>query len=122
HILRLKNSLTQQGYSQVVVQNYCSYASHFLCHLDRRGIALESVTPADVSDYLRLAVRQFRKRYGRSPARFWTSIPRSGIHALLRLALKHWPPEPAPSGPREILCRAVCHEYQEWLTVERGLA
>ena len=121
-ILRLKTNLTQQGYSPVVVQNYCSYAGQFLCHLDRREIALESVTPADVSDYLRLAVRQFRKRYGRSPGPHWTSIPRAGIHALLRLVLKHWPPEPVFSDPREIFCRTVCHEYEAWLTAERGLA
>jgi site-specific recombinase XerD len=114
--------LTQQRYSPVVVQNYCSYAADFLCHLDRRGIALESVTPADVSDHLRLAVRRFRKRYGRSSAPRWTSIPRSGIHALLRLVLKRWPPEPVLSDPREIFCRMVCHEYKEWLAVERGLA
>lgn len=121
-ILRLKNNLTQQGYSPVVVQNYCSYAGHFLCHLDRRGMALESVTPTDVSNYLRLAAQQFRKRHGHSPGPYWTSIPRSGIHALLRLALKHWPPEPVVSDPCEIICQTVCHEYQEWLAVERGLA
>lgn len=121
-ISRLKADLTQQRYSPVVVQNYCSYATDFLCHLDRQGIALESVTPADVSDHLRIAVRQFRKRYGRSSATRWTSIPRSGIHALLRLVLKRWPPEPVLSDPREILCQTVCHEYQEWLSVERGLA
>ena len=121
-ILRLKNNFTQQGYSPLVIQNYCSYAGHFLCHLDRRGMALKSVTPADVSDYLRLAVRQFRKQHGRSPGPHWTSIPRAGIHTLLRLVLKRWPPEPVLSDPREIFCRTVCHEYQEWLAVERGLA
>src|ERR1039457_2783640 len=110
-ISRLKANLTQQRYSPVVVQNYCSYAADFLCHLDRQGIALESVTPTDISDYLRLTVRQFRKRYGRSSAPRWTSIPRSGIHALLRLVLKRWPPEPVLSDPREILCQTVCHEY-----------
>lgn len=122
HISRLKANLTQQRYSPVAVRNYCSYAADFLCHLDRRGIALESVTPADVSDHLRLAVRQFRKRYGRSSGPRWTSIPRPAIHALLRLVLKRWPPEPVLSDPREIFCQTVCHEYREWLKVERGLA
>ena len=121
-ILRLKDNLTQQGYSPVVVQNYCTYAGQFLCHLDRQGIALESVTPADVSDYLRVAARQFRKRCGRSPGPRWISIPRAGIHALLRLALKHWPPESVLSDPHEIFWRTVCHEYEAWLTAERGLA
>lgn len=121
-ILRLKDDLTRQGYSPVVVQNYCSYAAQFLCHLDMREQTLESVTPADVSDYLRFAVRQFRRQYRRSPGLHWTSIPRAGIHALLRLALNHWPPEPVLSDPREIFCRTVCDEYQSWLSTERGLA
>jgi integrase/recombinase XerD len=121
-ISRLKADLTQQRYSPVVVQTYCSYAADFLCYLDRLGIALEYVTPADVSDHLRLAVRQFRKRYGHSPSPGWTSIPRAGIHGLLRLMLKRWPPDPVLSDPREIFCRTVYHDYREWLSVERGLA
>lgn len=121
-ILRLKSNLTEQGYSPVVVQNYCSYAAQFICHLDRQGIALEFVTPMDVSDYLRLAVRQFRKRYRRSPGPYWTSIPRAGIHALLRLVLDQWPPEPVLSDPHQVFCRTVCDEYEAWLSAERGLA
>jgi len=122
YISILRADLAQQRYSPVLVQNYCSYAAHFLRHLDRRGIALESVTPADVSNYLRLAVRQFRKRHGRSSGPHWISIPRAGIHALLRLVLKQWPPESLSSDSREIFCQTVCHEYQDWLAVERGLA
>jgi len=121
-ILRLKSNLTEQSYSPVVVQNYCSYAAQFLCHLNRRRSTLESVTPVDVTDYLRFAVRQFRKRYGRSPGPHWVSIPRAGIHALLRLVLEQWPPEPVLSDPRQIFCRTVCDEYEAWLSAERGLA
>lgn len=121
-ISRLSGVLAQQRYNPVLVQNYCSYADQFLRHLDGGGMAIESVTPADVSDYLCLAVQQFRKRYGRSPGPRWTSIPQAAIHALLRLALERWPPEPAPSNPGEVFWRSVCQEYEEWLRVARGLA
>jgi hypothetical protein len=66
-VLRLREALTQQRYNPVVVHNYCRNADHFLSYLEERRIALEGVTPTEVSNYLRLAVRQFRKRHGRAP-------------------------------------------------------
>jgi site-specific recombinase XerD len=112
----------RQRYNRVAVHNYCRNADYFLAYLTARAIALEEVTPADVTAYLRFAVRQFRKRHGRAPARYWIGIPRSGIHALLKLALKRWPPEPAAINAGERLCREVCDQYQTWLREERGLA
>src|ERR1700730_17916470 len=119
-VSQFRETLTQQRYNPVVVHNYCRNADYFLCYLAEQKIALEAVTPTVVSNYFRLAVRQFRKRHGRAPARYWLSIPRSGIHGLLRLALKR--PEPATSETCELLCREVCDQYQAWLREERGLA
>ncbi len=121
-VAELKDALTRQRYNRVAVHNYCRNAGYFLAYLAARKIALEAVTPADVTNYLRLAVRQFRKRHGRAPARYWVGIPRSGIHALLKLALKRWPPEPAATDAGERLCREVCVQYQTWLREDRGLA
>ena len=121
-IAQFRVSLTQQRYNAVVVDNYCRNADHFLHYLAQREISVEAATPTQVSNYLRCAIRRFRQRHGYSPAAQWKSIPRSGIHALLRLVQKRWPPEPAASDPGEILCRAVCSEYREWLQVQRGLA
>jgi integrase/recombinase XerD len=121
-VSELKDALTRQRYNRVAVHNYCRNAGYFLAYLAARKIALEAVTPAEVTQYLRFAVRQFRKRHGRAPARYWVGIPRSGIHALLKLALKRWPPEPASTDAGERLCREVCDQYQTWLREERGLA
>jgi site-specific recombinase XerD len=121
-VSELKDALTRQRYNRVAVHNYCRNADYFLAYLTVREIALEAVTPADVTAYLRFAVRQFRKRHGRAPARYWIGIPRSGIHALLKLALKRWPPETAAINAGERLCREVCDQYQTWLREERGLA
>jgi len=62
------------------------------------------------------------KRRGRPPGPNWHSIPRSGIHALLRIALGQWPPEPDVIGPEAILRHTVCCNYATWLRNERGLA
>jgi integrase/recombinase XerD len=121
-VAQFRETLTQQRYNQVAVHNYCRNADYFLCYLAEWKIALEAVTPITVTNYLRLAARQFRKRHGRAPARYWVSIPRAGIHGLLRLALKRWPPEPATIDAGELLCREVYDQYQTWLQEERGLA
>jgi len=121
----VKDHLGGVGLSErnpVAVHNYCRNADYFLRYLAERKIALEAVTPTEVSNYLRLAVRRFRKRHVHAPARYWVSIPRSGIHGLLKLALKRWPSEPATSDVRELLGREVCNQYQPWLREERGLA
>ena len=121
-IAQLRANLTQQRYSPAVVHNYCRNADSFLHYLAEQKIAPEAVTPTEVSKYLCCAVRWFRKRHGHPPAPYWTSIPRAGIHLLLRLVQKQWPPEPIATDPRDILCRTVCDEYQSWLSAERGLA
>jgi integrase/recombinase XerD len=118
----LRDALTRQKYNRVVIHNYCRNADYFLSHLAAHKIALESVTPSDVANYLRLAVQQFRKRHGRAPARYWIGIPRSGIHGLLKLALKRWPPELPAADAGELLCREICGQYQIWLREQRGLA
>ena len=85
-IAELRVMLTRQQNSPVVVGNYCAYARWFLDHLARRNIAVADVSEAQVAQYLRHAIALFRKRHGRPPGPYWHSIPRSGIHALLRLA------------------------------------
>ncbi len=119
---QLRALLTQQRYSSVVIHNYCRSAEHFLEYLARRDIAVDAATPDHVSGYLDHAVRRFHRRYGHPPAPRWLSIPRAGIHTLLRLVQKRWPPEPPAASPVGALCRSVCNEYREWLHVQRGLA
>jgi integrase/recombinase XerD len=119
---QLRALLTQQRFSSVVVRNYCRGATHFVEYLARRDIAVDAAMPDHVSGYLRYARRKFGQRHGHPAAPRWESIPRAGIHALLRLAQKRWPPEPPAASLREALCRSVCNEYREYLHVQRGLA
>ena len=121
-IAKLAEVLARQKYSPVVVGNYCCYARAFLGYLARRDMPVTTVTSLQVEQYLRYAVRSFRKRHGRAPGPHWHSIPRSGIHALLRLAQGHWPPAPEVIGPDATLRHTICHVYETWLRDERGLA
>ena len=91
-IAELRVTLTRQRYSPVVVGNYCAYAGWFLDYLARRNIPVADVSEAQVTHCLRHAIALFRKRHGRPPGPSWHSIPRSGIHALLRFAQGKWPP------------------------------
>jgi site-specific recombinase XerD len=117
-----REKLKQQCYSPMVIHNYCRNAEQFLSYLANRKINLEAATPETVTKYILLAARRFRTRHGKAPAREWTSIPRSGIHGLLRLALKCWPPEAETTSASEAFCREVCKDYDTWLREERGLA
>src|SRR6516164_565970 len=76
-IAQFRELLTQQRYNAVVVHNYCRSAGYFLHYLAQREIGVEAATPAEVSNYLRCAVRRFRQRHGYSPPAEWQSIPRA---------------------------------------------
>ena len=121
-IAKLADELTRQSYSPVVVRNYCAYARDFLAHLARYEISVTAATPEDVAHFIRHAAANFRNRRGRPPGPDWHSIPRSGIHALLRLAQGQWPPEPDIVGPEATLRHEICLKYETWLRDERGLA
>lgn len=121
-IAKLRDLLTSQNYSPVVVGNYCAYARGFLEYLERRDIPVADVTEPQVEQYLRHAIRCFGKRRGRPPGSRWHAIPRSGIHALLRLAQDQWPPAPKATCAADTLRFAICDEYETWLREERGLA
>lgn len=119
---KLRDTLHRQRYSPTVIHNYCLYAGQFLAYLEEHAIDLNDVTPNLVARYLRYAVRQFQKDRGRLPAPRWESIPRSGIHALLRSALPEWPPTPPAANEAERVAQEVCDRYEQWLGAERGLA
>jgi integrase/recombinase XerD len=121
-IAELRSVLTSQRYSPVVAGNYCAYARGFLDYLARRSIPIAEVTEAQVGYYLHHAITMFRKRHGRPPGPCWHSIPRSGIHALLRLAQGRWPPAPKATCAADTLRFTICDEYEIWLREERGLA
>lgn len=121
-ITELRFLLTKQRYNPVVIGNYCAYARGFFEYLAQQNIEIAEVTETQVAQYLQYAIKMFHERHGRAPARYWHSIPRSGIHALLRLAQGQWPSPPKAACAAEAVRFAICDEYETWLREERGLA
>lgn len=121
-IAALKSALIHQRYSPVVVRNYCTYASGFLDYLGQRGLPVANVIDGQVEQYLRHAAVMFEKQRGRRPGARWHEVPRSGIHALLRLAHGQWPPVTRPTCAADEVRFSICDEYEIWLREERGLA
>jgi integrase/recombinase XerD len=121
-ITALKSALISQRYSPVVVRNYCTYASGFLDYLGQQGIRVVHVIDAQVEQYLRHAIVLFERQHGRRPSARWHEVPRSGIHALLRLAHGQWPPVTKPTCAADEVRFSLCAEYESWLREERGLA
>jgi integrase/recombinase XerD len=121
-ISQLRELLTHQRYSPAIAYKRCLFAGHFLEYLSRRDIPVEEAMLAHVSSYLRYAVRQFRPRRGRAPSQYWRAEPRAGIHALLRMMQKKWPPDVPPASAGEVACRSICKEDDGYLRAERGLA
>ncbi|MBD9449874.1 MULTISPECIES: site-specific integrase [unclassified Rhizobium] len=121
-ISKLRILLTEQRYSPVVIGNYCAYARGFLDYLAQRDLPIMDVSEDLVAQYLQYAIAMFRERRGCSPGKNWHSIPRSGIHALLRLAQGQWPSAPKATCAADALRFAICEEYETWLREERGLA
>ncbi len=121
-IAALKFSLIGRRYSPVVVRNYCVYASGFLDYLAQRGTPIADVVDAHVEQHLRHSIIMFKKQHRRLPSARWHEVPRSGIHALLRLAHGQWPPAIKPTCVADAVRFAICDEYEIWLREERGLA
>ncbi len=100
-LLRFRALLIERGYSQSALESYGLVAGDFLRYLARRGMAIQTLQPAEVDTYLRARLRQYRRRHGRNPRDRgdWQAHFTSPIHALLRLAQGRWPP-PSPIATR----------------------
>ena len=118
-LARLRQHLQEERYSRDVARNYPHAARGFLRDLQRRGQALESVSPADVERYLD---RLKRRRDRRPLPAAWRRAHRAAIQMLLRLVHGKWPPEIAPTTADEIAMHEVIGNYDAWMVELRGLS
>ncbi len=118
-LARLRQHLQEERYSRDVVRNYPSAARRFLRDLERRGHALESVSPADVERYLDGLKRRRDRRALPAP---WRRAHRAAIHMLLRLVHGKWPLEIVPATADEIAMHEVICDYDAWMADLRGLS
>lgn len=85
----------QQRYNRAAVHNYCRNANYFLQHLSVRRITLKAITPDDVSNYMRFAIRRFRKRHVHPPARAGKLFRGRGV---VSHTFPCWPMSPGDTG------------------------
>jgi len=94
-LARLKALLARESYSRFATKTYCNVARNFLRYLDRCQIQVESVQTKDTESFLRVRLRQYRRRHGQCPKNEndWHCHHMSPIALLLRLAQGQWPPQ-----------------------------
>ena len=121
---QVEEHLKRKRYSPQAVQRSTVVVRDFLTYLNKQRIAVESVEPADLTLYLRDALRLYQRRQGRTPkslhaprsSQWWRYSHTASINMLLRLVRGQWPPSLPPGFHRDI-----CEEYDKWMDDLRGL-
>jgi len=123
-LARLDAYMSAESYTANTRGSYARDARRFLKHLEKRHLAIESVTEQDVERHLSGELKLFCQRHGNTPTSpaSWCRVQASGVHLLLRVTRGQWPPVAVPSTPLEMALQQICHEYAQWLATYRGLA
>ena len=121
---RFRQLLTEQRFQPAVIPAQVSAVRVFLRFLQSHSIAVEAVTPEDVTSYLESRLAEFERKYKRHPRsvtiwRYWRTGP---IRRYLQLVRGQWPPEKRIVGELDVFRRQVCTGYGHWLTDLHGLS
>lgn len=124
YLAALREHLKTNQYSPKVAGRCLAVGEHFLQFLERRQVAIETAQPQHVQAYLKEARRIYRRTHGRIPANHagWQCSHTSGVHMLLRVVQKQWPPKSSPTEPLQSFHIQICDAYAQWLMEFRGLA
>lgn len=120
-LLDLREQLQAAGYSAQSIDHHCATSRKFLKYIERRGIPIGTVQPANVVMYLRRELQRYKHRFGRMPrdSNAWRSWCLSGIVQMLRLIHAQWPP---PRNAVQTHMQSLMRKYDDWLSGCRGLA
>ena len=119
YLTRLHEHLREEHYSPGVVQNYPYAVKCFLRDLEKQGCTVESVSAADVANYI--DALHLKRRRGRFPDHS-RRMHRAAIHMLLRLVHGQWPTDVAPATEQESAEREIVAAYNAWMAEVRGLS
>lgn len=119
-IARLRQHIQTERYSRSIAKKYPPAARSFIRDLALRGRALESVSPADIEQYVENLVCT-RSRHPLPAA--GQREHRAAIRMLLRLVHNgRWPVEAGPATADEIAIHEILEAFDRWMTEVRGLA
>jgi len=93
-LARFVAHLVERCVGRKYIQDIRPHARQFLDYFKRRGVDPAKVRPNQVAAYFRVALRMYKRRQpGRiNSLRYWRSISRRSVHALLRFIQSEWPP------------------------------
>ena len=116
---RFREHLQEERYSWGVVRNYPIAVKHFLRGLDQRGQTVESVSLADVDNYLStLGAERCRGPFVYGTHRRY----RAAVRMLMRLVHSEWSPVVAPETAYPVTVRVMVTEFDAWMKDLRGLS
>jgi hypothetical protein len=89
-----RKGLQKAGHTVATIRHYIQVARRFLIYLGDQSVSAEAATQVDISRFIDSELRSFPHKHGRLPHRLihWRCGRTNGIHALLRLVQKQWPP------------------------------
>ncbi|MGO9792925.1 MAG: site-specific integrase [Solirubrobacteraceae bacterium] len=118
-LAKLREHFREQRYGIGVTQNYPVAVRRFLRDLERRGLAVEAVSAAEVERYLdSLKLKRYRRPFPDHSRR----MHRAAIRMLLRLVHGGWSPEVPPATAEERAGRAIVVAFDAWMKDLRGLS
>lgn len=121
---QLRVHLEAERYSPSTQWLLLPLAQHFFGYLEEKSIATEEFGAAALEDFLRWALRHFRKRNGRAPNHLirWRERYLRVVQITMRLMRGHWPVVAEPATTLEAFHRDVAWGYDNWMLEMRGLA
>jgi site-specific recombinase XerD len=121
---RFQQHLTEQHFQPTGIPTKISVVRALLRFLRSRSIAVEAVTPEDITWYLESRLAEFQRKYKRLPRhiKLWCYQRTGPIRRYLRLVRGQWPPEKPIGDERAVFRRQLCTGYEGWLTDVRGLS
>ena len=121
---RFQQHLTEQHFQPTGIPTKISAVRVFLRFLRSRSIAVEAVTPEDITSYLESRLAEFQRKYKRLPRhiKMWRHQRTGPIRRYLRLVRGQWPPEKPIGDELAVFRRQLCTGYERWLTDIRGLS
>jgi site-specific recombinase XerD len=121
---RFRQHLTEQRFQPPVIPQKMSVVRAFLRFLQSHSIAVEAVTPEDVTSYLESRLAEFQRKHKRHPRNVSVyHYQQTGpIRRYLQLVRGQWPPGKPIEGELDVFRRQVCTGYGNWLTDLHGLS
>jgi site-specific recombinase XerD len=93
-VAAFRHQLRKDNFTRATIKSYSIVVRRFLAYVERRAVALDAATPADVTAFVDEDLKLYRRRNGRLPSRLvdWRNGVTAPVHYFLRSVRGTWPP------------------------------